>query len=205
VYVDDQSRVLSGSAPPDPREVLRLLRRRNPLSSGGSNVLVRADVLAATGGFDNSLRRTEDWDLWLRLASTGAPAWVCRPHVAYRFHAMNIASDVRSMVDEPRRLASRYGIRVDMAAMHRRAAWTALRAGRRGDALRHYARATAHGDVRSLARAAFTLVHPHPAGTQLFGLVRRDRSWVAEAERWLAVFRDPASGRPAAGARGGRP
>jgi GT2 family glycosyltransferase len=188
VNVNGSLRVLSGSPPPPPCEVMQMMSRRNPLSSGGSNVLVRADLLAATGGFDPGLRRTEDWDLWLRLASTGLPAWVCRPHVAYGFHDLNIATDVDSMVDEPRRLAARYSIPVDLTAMHRRAAWTALRAGCRVEAVRHYARAAARGDLRSLGRAAFGLVHPAVGSEALLRRVRSDPFWVAEAEHWLAPF-----------------
>ncbi len=188
VNVDYQSRVLFGSPPHCPAEVTDLLRHHNPLSSGGSNVVIRADVLAATGGFDPGLRRTEDWDLWLRLTSTGPPAWVCRPLVAYRFHSLNIVTDVQSMVAEARQLASRYGISIDIAAMHRRAAWTALRGGRRGQAIGHYARALARGDFRSIGRAVFALVHPAVGTDSLFGLLRGDPAWMAEAERWLAAY-----------------
>jgi hypothetical protein len=187
VNVDDRLRVLSGAPPPAPDAVMATLPRWNPLSSGGSNVLVRADVLARSGGFDPELRRTEDWDLWLRLARIGPPACVCRPLVAYRFHPMNVALEVESMVDEPRRLATRYGIPVDMAAMYRRAAWTALRGGRRGEAARHYAGAVAHGDLKSIARAAYALTSSAVGSNALFQRVRRDTAWVAEAERWLSL------------------
>lgn len=193
VNVDRSLRVFSGAPPPSPHEVLETLPHRDPLSSGSSNVLVRADVLAAAGGFDTTLCRTEGWDLWLRLASFGKPAWVCRPHVAYRFHPMNVAPDVDRMVAEPMRLARRYGIAVDVAAMHRRAAWTALRAGDRRTALRHYARAVARGDVRSIARAAFALVQPFAGKDAMFRLLRRDPSWVADAQRWLAAFTQPSA------------
>ena len=198
VNVDDGLRILSGAPPPDPEEVMATLRRRNPLASGGSNVLVRADVLATTGGFDPGLRRTEDWDLWLRLARTGPPAWVRRPLVAYRFHSMNVADDVRSMIAEPRRLARKYGIRVDLAAMHRRAAWTALRGGRRGEAIRHYVQAIARGDLRSLARIGLALVHPGVGNDAFFGWLRRDPEWVAAAECWLSVFAEQPTTRAAA-------
>jgi glycosyltransferase involved in cell wall biosynthesis len=203
VNVDDRLRVLSGSPPPDPEGVTETLTRRNPLGSGASNVMVRADVLATTGGFDPQLRRTEDWDLWLRLASTGPPAWVCRPLVAYRFHATNIVADVGSMVVEPQVIARRYDIAIDLAAMHRRAAWTSLRAGRRGDAIRHYAWAAVRGDVRSLARATFALVHPSVGSDALFGLLARDSAWIAQAECWLAAFvGQPVTGSSAVGIRG---
>ena len=188
VNVDQSLRVLSGGPPPDPDRVMTMLRRWNPLSSGGSNVVVRRALLATVGSFDVTLRRTEDWDLWLRLARTGRPAWVNAPLVAYRFHRGNVATDPEDMVDEARRLASRYHIPVDMAAMHRRAAWAGMRAGRRLLALKHYARAVRYGDVRSIGRAAFALMHPAVGNDALFALLGRDAPWVAEAEGWLAAF-----------------
>ena len=75
-----------------------------------------------------------------------------------------------------------------MTAMHRRAAWAALRNGRRVLALRHYAHAVAGGDVRSVGRAAFALAHPAVGTDRMFELLGRDDAWVAEAERWLQRF-----------------
>ena len=92
------------------------------------------------------------------------------------------------MVNEARRLAHRYSISVDEAAMQRRAAWSALRAGRRLLALRHYASAIAAGDVRSIGRAAVALVHPGVGNDRLFRFLARDSAWIGEAERWLRAF-----------------
>jgi glycosyltransferase involved in cell wall biosynthesis len=204
VSVDLNLRVLSASPPPSPDQVLRDLRRRNPLPAGSSNVVVHADALARAGPFDPGLRRAGDWDMWLRVARTaGRPAWVCRPLVAYRLHALNIPGDLGSIVSEPRRLARRYGIHVDLAAMHRRAAWTALRAGRRGPAIVHYAGAAARGDVRSLARMVFAAIHPHVGSDAMLGFMKRDPAWATEADRWLAALRQPMSV-PAAAANGER-
>ena len=44
--------------------------------------------------------------------------------------------------------------------MQRRAAWAALRAGRRWRAVRYYVRGITEGDVRSVGRAAIALLHP---------------------------------------------
>jgi len=188
VNVDDHLHVLSGGPPPDPAAVMALLPRFNPLASGGSNVVVRSNVLAEVGGFDATLRRTEDWDLWIRIARKGQPAYVRKPLVAYRFHRGNVIWDLGEMVDEARRLGARYGIPVDVPSMHRRAAWAALRGGRRLIAVRHYARAVAGGDLRSVGRAAIALVHPAVGSERMFELIGRDSSWVAEAEHWLAAF-----------------
>jgi glycosyltransferase involved in cell wall biosynthesis len=188
VNVNDDLRILSGGPPPDPDRVIALMPKWNPLASGGSNVIVRASVLARTGGFDSTLRRTEDWDLWIRVARTGRPAWVCAPLVAYRFHSGNVASNPDEMVDEARVLAVRHDIPVDMAAMHRRAAWSSMRGGRRLQAVRHYARAIATGDIRSVRRAVFALVHPAVGSDRMFDLLGRDDDWIAMADRWLKVF-----------------
>ena len=188
VNVDEGLRVLSGGPPPDPDAVVAQLPRWNPLASGGSNVVVRASVLAAAGGFDPTLRRTEDWDLWIRLARIGPPACAREPLVAYRFHPGNVATDPGEMVDEARRLASRYGVPVDLTAMQRRAAWAALRSGRRLLAARHYVRAIAGGDLRSIGRMAVALAHPAVGTDRLFGLLGSDPSWIAQSEGWLRAL-----------------
>lgn len=188
VNIDDELRILTGGPPRDPQDVVALLPRWNPIASGGSNVIVRSDILARVGGFDPSLRRTEDWDLWIRIARTGPPACVREPLVAYRFHLGNVMIDPSGIVNEARLLAIRYGIPVDEAAMQRRAAWAALRAGRRLLAARHYASAIAGGDLRSIGRAVVALVHPGVGNDGLFRLLARDPAWIAEAERWLNAF-----------------
>ena len=188
VNVDDDLRVLSAFAPPTPERVMERLHRYNPVPSGASNVIVQADALEEAGPFDPDLKRTEDWDMWIRVARTGPPASVPRPLVAYRFHAANIAGDTIAIVEEADRLATRYGIPVDRPAMQRRAAWVALRAGDRRRALRHYARAVAMGDLRSAARAAVALVHPAVGSNRVFGLLPEspsDNARRREAQEWL--------------------
>ena len=197
VNVDGSLRVLSASPPPSPEQVMEALLRYNPVPTGASNVMVRADVLEEAGPFDPELRRTEDWDMWIRLARTGPPASVRHPLVAYRFHRTNIPLETSEMIREPDLLAARYGIRVDRAAMHRRAAWTCLRAGHRGRAVRHYARAAAMGDVRSVARAAAALMHPAVGSDRVFRLLRggRDERWASEAQAWLDELSEMTAGR----------
>jgi glycosyltransferase involved in cell wall biosynthesis len=190
VNVDQHLRVLEGGPPPPPERVVELLGRCNPVPVGASNVLVRAAALVSAGAFDPQLRRTEDWDLWIRLARLGPPAWVCQPLTAYRMHpASNAAADADRMLVEAAVLAERYRIPVDRAAQYRRAAWTCLRAGHRGQALRHYAGAVRAGDVTSAARAVAALLHPAPKGNYLRRPFRgRDaptRRWTTQAQVWL--------------------
>ena len=57
-----------------PRRCRGLLLQGNWVPGGGSNVIVQADLFRRVGGFDESLRFFEDWDLWLRLLDVGLPA-----------------------------------------------------------------------------------------------------------------------------------
>src|SRR5918996_1154340 len=199
VNVDDDLRVLTASAPPTPEQIMERLPRYNPVPSGASNVLVRADALAEAGPFDPGLQRTEDWDMWIRLARTGAPAFVPRPLVAYRFHSANVAAETTAIIEEADRLAARHGIPVDRAAMQRRAAWISLRANDRRRAIRHYARAVAMGDVRSAARAAVALVHPAVGSNRLFALLPQspaDDTRRREAQEWLDDLSRPEAATP---------
>jgi glycosyltransferase involved in cell wall biosynthesis len=189
VNVDDRLRILEGGPPPAPERVPELLMRYNPVPAGASNVVVRADALARAGAFDPRLRRTEDWDLWIRLARDGPPAAVRRPLVAYRMHPRsNAFVDTAEILTETAVIERRHGIPVDHAAHYRRAAWISLRAGRRWQAAGYYARAMRRGDVRSLARAVVGLGYPGVASARRHRRWRRDPEvarWQADAQRWL--------------------
>jgi glycosyltransferase involved in cell wall biosynthesis len=192
VNVDRELRVLTALPPPTPDDVMRSLAWFNPVPTGASNVVVRADTLARVGRFDPELHRTEDWDLWIRLARIGPPSCVRAPLVAYRFHAANVAEDTLAIVEEPEVLRARYGIDVDRAAVQRRAAWAHLRAGRRLGAARHYVRAVALGDLGSIARIGIALAHPAVGSERVFGLQRgprTDEAWRDQAQAWLDALR----------------
>jgi glycosyltransferase involved in cell wall biosynthesis len=189
VNVDDRLRILEGGPPPPPERVPELLKRYNPVPAGASNVMVRADALARVGPFDPRLRRTEDWDLWIRLARDGQPAAVRRPLVAYRMHPRsNAFVDTAEILTETAVIEDRHGIPVDHAAHYRRAAWISLRAGRRWHAAGYYALAVRRGDLRSLARAFVGLGYPGVASTTRRRRLRRNpevAQWQRDARRWL--------------------
>jgi hypothetical protein len=192
VEVDGAGRLLGGAPPPPPSVLLAQLTRRNPMPAGSSNVMVRATLLAEAGGFDPALRHLADWDLWLRLARQTRPAWVAAPLVAYRIHPAQatmatipvVSMDTTGMVAEARLLQARHG--ADPRAIHRWAAWSQLRAGRRRAAVAAYYAAVRSGDIASVARSAVALLSPHPT------LVRRSwwpaataPGWHRAAQAWL--------------------
>ena len=63
-----------------------------------STVTLRRAAVLAAGGFDEALRATEDWDLWLRLTAAGASFVAlerCLCH--YRVHEQNWSRDPERM------------------------------------------------------------------------------------------------------------
>jgi glycosyltransferase involved in cell wall biosynthesis len=192
VCVDDSLDVLVGEPPLPPERMIADLRRYNAVPVGASNVAVHRDVLYEVGGFDRKLRHMADWELWLRLARSGPPATVHRPQVAYRLHmataTVGAAYDPAEPIEELDLITRRHGIPADRAAVHRWIGWSALRAGRRGTAVRAYAHAALMGDAKSVVRMANAIVHPGVGRRIFFSPVAakgQDDVWLAEARAWL--------------------
>lgn len=62
--------------------VLEGLLLGNQVTGSASSVLIPRAVFAAVGGFDESLRHFEDWEMWLRIAAVYPLAAVPAPWVA---------------------------------------------------------------------------------------------------------------------------
>jgi glycosyltransferase involved in cell wall biosynthesis len=185
VEIDQTGRLLGGERPLPPDLLLRELPHRNPMPAGCSNVIVRADVFRATGGFDVELRHLADWDLWLRLARHGSPACTPDPLVAYRLHPAQATLDTSGMIDEARILRDRHG--ADLNSIRRWMAWSHLRQGRRWKAAAEYARAAATGDLASLGRAAVAALHPRPTAVQRRSSAVADHEWAESAREWVRL------------------
>jgi glycosyltransferase involved in cell wall biosynthesis len=182
VTVDEDLGIVSGAPPPPPGEVVAKLTTYNSIPAGASNVVVAADALAAAGPFDPSLKTSEDWDMWIRLARCcGTPAVVPRPLVACRLHPGAASENMDLVLQEVATVERRHAIQVDWARHHRWAAWTALRRGRRGEAARRYFVAASSGDVRSVLRALAALAGPRIVKRR----VDPHGEWAAAARAWL--------------------
>jgi glycosyltransferase involved in cell wall biosynthesis len=77
----------------DPRTFFLQLLERNFIYTSAT---VRRSTLQRVGGYDESLRTSEDWELWLRIAALGAPV-VRAPgtFAIYRDHPESLTSDPR--------------------------------------------------------------------------------------------------------------
>ena len=66
-------------------------------------VIARRDVVGGLGGFDETIRGTEDWELWLRLAVRHEVAYSVEPTFVYRARPRTLSSD-RARMDRMRYL-----------------------------------------------------------------------------------------------------
>jgi glycosyltransferase involved in cell wall biosynthesis len=190
VKIDLQQRVIGGLPPPAPEVALASLPRVNPVPGGCSGVLASAAVLRRVGGFDSGLVNLADWDMWMRLAVTGPPAYVPRPLVAYRIHPNNASRDTALIMAEAHSLNGRHGSRIDYGALYHYLAWVHLRSGQGRSSLRFYAMAVAHGTVGAPVSDLWWKLR------QRFGVQGMDlpgersrrahrAGWRAAAEAWL--------------------
>lgn len=116
-----------------------------------STVLAQRDLLMRLGGFDETLRIGEDYDLWLRVSRETRILRLQRPTALYRIHSTNTtrAAPRRNFQAEvvsraiarwgyaspDGRLASRTGVNRSMARTWRSFAGAHLQAGNRATAL----------------------------------------------------------------------
>jgi glycosyltransferase involved in cell wall biosynthesis len=140
VNVDETGRVVGGRLPLPPAEVAALLPGRNAVPGGGSAVLVHRTLLERAGPFDTRLHNTEDWDLWVRLSRQALPRWVPAPLVGYRVHGGGSSLLTRQIVRGAEEIERRYGGPLDRVTLYRHLGRLSARGGRRGEAIRWYAR-----------------------------------------------------------------
>jgi glycosyltransferase involved in cell wall biosynthesis len=173
---------------------------RNTVPGGGSNVIVQREALEGVGPFDESLRKVEDWELWIRLGQFSPPAVVPRPLLAYRIHSGNMSRNVGDMVANVAVLEGRYrhlrhGDELDWDDLYRWTGAAALRAGDRRAARRlaTTARRAGHqGAMRRYLRASLPLavrppVSQPPAHPTLLDRLRPRAvvPWPPGTEDWL--------------------
>lgn len=59
--------------------------------------MFRRTKMETVGGFDESLRMTEDWDYWIRWAKVGAFAYLPGATTIYRIHPVQVHKDLHNM------------------------------------------------------------------------------------------------------------
>jgi glycosyltransferase involved in cell wall biosynthesis len=187
VNIADDFRIIHGLPPLPPEQVMATLPRYNTIPGGGSNVVVRRQTLLRAGPFDTRLLNTEDWEMWIRLANAGPPAWVRSPLMAKRVHSSNSSLDTAEIVRGARLIQELHRTTVDWGRLHRWLAESCLRTGQRGAALGQLARAALHGQASNVARdlnaIARRRVNRRSSAAQ--PAMSSDPTWMEEAVDWL--------------------
>jgi GT2 family glycosyltransferase len=178
-------------APPADQAV-GLLPWRNLVPAGASNVLAERSFLLSVGGFDPELRQLSDWDLWIRMSRSGAPATVSSFDVAYRQHHHSMSRNPQGILQDAaaidaRTLDLRDGRPLPIAPVHLWVAASHMREGRRVAALRSSLAALRCGDRRGLRGVARALVPipPRPPEQRAPAPSDSDRAALAVVASWL--------------------
>ena len=182
-------------------QVLPSLLASNRIPTG-STVIAERDLLRDVGGFDPTLRGSEDWDFWIRLAQHSPVAAIDRPLIAYRLSRQSLSMNVPPMRESRLAIAKRYaalaaahGVASDEAGHERYLARQLLRAGARREAASIFAAlAFRHGRWRELPRVAAALIAPHLMDRigQARASAAVPASWRRETELWLRPIRETA-------------
>ena len=184
----DGCRITHCGRPLPPNETVATLPRYNVIPGGGSNVIWRKATWLRVGPFDTRFQGGEDWDMSIRLAKHGPPAWVCRPLMAKRLHSTNMFLNIEPIMQATKLIEALHETKADWGMMHRWFAHRYLRLGQRRAALHQLALAAVRGQ-------------PIGAASDLAAIVRRrfgrsppvevaNDPWRAEAKAWLREFND---------------
>jgi hypothetical protein len=161
-----------------------------------SGLVIDRDLFEDVGGWDATMRASEDWDLEIRLARAAPVASLHGPHVAYRIAGGSMSTDVARMRasfatvrDRYEDLATEVGVGPDPAAYEAYLGRQAVTDGQRVAAATSYMRAAAgQRNPRQVVRAAAALVAPgwmDRTGTER-AIRKVPAPFLAEARAWLA-------------------
>jgi glycosyltransferase involved in cell wall biosynthesis len=186
VNVGPRLEIISGSVPPTPDQVVAALPRYNPIPGGGSNVILRYPVFVEIGGFDERFPPCEDWEMWVRLALSGAPASVPRPLVGYRLHGGSSSLDPMTIVRCARLIEQVHATAVDWGRLHRWLAESYLRIDEPTRAIGQFVRAAVRGEAGGVA-SDLTAILRRRVASRVGGRVEpsSEKEWIAEASAWL--------------------
>lgn len=90
--IDEESKLLGRKFTSNVEgNALKQLLEQNTIVT--SSVIVRRSCLETVGNFDNNLTSSEDWELWVRIASVYPIALIKEPLVFYRQHPNNTTNN----------------------------------------------------------------------------------------------------------------
>ncbi|BCL37896.1 glycosyltransferase [Nostoc sp. MS1] len=93
-YIDEEGNfIVSGRRVSVNGDVYEKLLINNFLENG-SNPLIARELLMELGGFDESLKAAQDWDMWLRLAAKYSFVAVPKVQILYRVSSKSLSTNL---------------------------------------------------------------------------------------------------------------
>lgn len=93
-YIDESSQFIRRGSHAQPHGNVYSHLLLNNFIENGSNPLIRKQALIEIGGFDETLKAAEDWDLYLRLAARYPVVVVPLPQILYRESRHSMTTNV---------------------------------------------------------------------------------------------------------------
>ena len=99
----------SSSEEIEPEEFLGYQFVRNRILSN-SGTVVKKSILEQTGLYDESLKFSQDWDLWLRIGKEGMFTHLHKPLTYIRRHSSNTSSKIDGFLSDEKRILRKYNL-----------------------------------------------------------------------------------------------
>lgn len=107
----------------DPATIWPGLRYANTITP--STIMARRDLLLEAGGFDESLRRCEDWEMWVRLGENVRYGAVRQPMIYYQITPGSLSSQVEAQLAATEAIAQTTLLK-GLTGMERQLEWRRL-------------------------------------------------------------------------------
>ena len=99
----------SSSEEIEPEEFLGYQFVRNRILSN-SGTVIKKSILEQTGFYDESLKFSQDWDLWLRIGKHGTFSYHKKPLTYIRRHANNTSKTIDGFLNDEKRILKKYNL-----------------------------------------------------------------------------------------------
>lgn len=73
-----------------------------------SGVLLNKNLVLNIGGFDETIKYSQDWDLWIRLADLGGFVYVNEPLIRVRRFNKNTSRNINNFLNDERKILRKY-------------------------------------------------------------------------------------------------
>ena len=103
----------------DPEEFLGYQFVRNRILSN-SGAVIKKSILEQAGFYDESLKFSQDWDLWLKLGKIGIFSYIKKPLTYIRRHSSNTSRKIDGFLSDEMRILQKYDLKYIQTCINKR-------------------------------------------------------------------------------------